>query len=300
MDEALAIVTYAEKRAAKRSPFKRQGALLHDLLSATDETDGFALTQASSAFNTVKATIENGDIIIHWNDKHLTKADGHNDLYFDDSDNRQARVQGLNSPNRKATACGGIMRAFEYDFLDGRTGKSRGKAIVPCSNLNAGALKAFDEDEDITFWRDKDMRQVTECLDFIGRYLSYMILLELFHAVDETNYQYLNYSSRRQAERYGNREITGHAAIPSAASSSATTTNELGLDKYSCIIQVVFVFIALLIFVCSTDRNGTWGCSIEVPSYQRHNYRNLPIPDTDAGVVTTAPAAVASPVSSAL
>ena len=104
-------------------------------------------------------------------------------MYYDNSDNRQGRVQVLNVAGRKATACGGVMRAFAYDFFDKTTGKTAGEAIILCSD-SGGALTAADPDTDLEFWRSKDLRTKEKGLDFFDRFLSYMLLHELMHVTD--------------------------------------------------------------------------------------------------------------------
>ncbi|KAF2175308.1 hypothetical protein K469DRAFT_756291 [Zopfia rhizophila CBS 207.26] len=230
MDEVSSMVTYAEKRAAQKSPYKRQGTLLQDLLNASDEDDAYVLTQVRSWFSQVKGTVADKDVVIHCDDKHLTKADGRNDLYYDNSNNRQARVQVLNSANRKSNACGGIQRAFEYPFLDKTTGRTGGKAIVLCSDSSVGALKAADADKDLAFWRDKDLRSVSRGVDFFGRFLSYMILHELMHATDGKQFPV---NPGGQAELYGYEKITGHAVGASGGEGPNSLVRLHNADSYA-------------------------------------------------------------------
>ncbi|KAF2791922.1 hypothetical protein K505DRAFT_376414 [Melanomma pulvis-pyrius CBS 109.77] len=227
MEEVEAILAYAENRASPRAPFKREGTLLQDLLNASKEDDNFKTCLTNELhtgwFAQARLEIAKLTIVIHCDDKHLTKTDGRKDLYFDNSNGRQARVQVLNHATRKPTACGGVMRAFAYEFKDKATGKRAGDAIVLCSDAG-GALTAADKDTDLKFWRDKDLRSMEQGLDFFNRFLSYMLLHELMHVTDH---------SQCKHELYGYKEITGNAVGQTGASGPASLVRLHNADSYA-------------------------------------------------------------------
>ena len=194
----------------------------------------------------VKKTINDNDLIIHCDDKHLTPTTGRKDLYFDNSNGRQARVQVLNVAGRGSTACGGVQRAFEYEFNDAKTGKVGGKAIVLCSD-SAGALKAAD-DKDLTFWRDKNLLSISAGVDFFSRFLSYMILHELMHASDRASCKYqchvfsttvrtnafkVPVNPGGKAELYGYQKITGHAVGATGDGGPSSLVRLHNADSYA-------------------------------------------------------------------
>lgn len=101
----------------------------------------------------MQKTLKSNNIVIHCDDKHLTKSTA--TLYYDNSNGRQARVQVLNNAKRDAKlgACGGIQRAFAYAFFDAKTKKEAGEAIVLCSDAKVGALLSANPTKKVCRYR---------------------------------------------------------------------------------------------------------------------------------------------------
>jgi hypothetical protein len=101
-------------------------------------------------------------------------------------------VQVLNVAGRGKTACGGVQRAFAYDFNNAKTQKHAGEAIVLCAD-KVGALTVANKDPtqgNIKFWKDRNLLSQQQGIDFLNGFLSYMLLHELMHATDHKQCEY--------------------------------------------------------------------------------------------------------------
>lgn len=83
---------------------------------------------------------------------------------------------------KTGNACGGALRGFEYPG-------PQGPVILLCSDSAKGALNAYEQVL-LGRWNeggnlmDTPVAKGPTGIDFLGRYLSYMMLHEVMHAVD--------------------------------------------------------------------------------------------------------------------
>jgi hypothetical protein len=229
--EAQEIANYAQWRTEEKSP--RFGNLMMDMLHASNEDDHIVLQRVRGKIipchnllehfaDPLKAVFKEVDnamkiptsaknhIVIHCDDDHLTKtAPSTPHLFFDNSNGRQARVQGLQRSDRKKDlgACGGFQKAFQYDFIYVKN-EMKAKAIVLCSDHSMGALKSAEPGKKVADYRNSNLAALSPGIDGVpGKILTTMLLHELMHATDSTAFPLM--PGGHPAELYGYKQITG-------------------------------------------------------------------------------------------
>ncbi|KAK3207700.1 hypothetical protein GRF29_96g78560 [Pseudopithomyces chartarum] len=203
------VLDYAVRRANSPEYIQEDGTLLQDLVGAPSERDQETLVHVASSFQAALSATgsaeDNGiGVIIHCNDNHLRyPTSGFSGVYFDTSEGRQAQVRMNRGPAPGRTGpCGDNLRAFAYPYS--RSDGMSGAAIVLCSIGAGSAFESSDKAGEVSLWRKQgNLSQSPEGLNTLGRYLSYMIIHELMHAIPAS-------LPDSKAEIYGYVAIAGH------------------------------------------------------------------------------------------
>ena len=186
------------------------------------------------------------------------------DLWYDNTgppgDQRRANIRLRNAPGRTRNACGGLLKAFAYEFISERTQAVAGTAIVLCNDRPAGRdapaalqshFKISGNTQYIGDFKDNALNNMAIGIDFLGGFLSHMILHEVMHATD---FNACKYNSRCHAcvvnklfnfdlvppmpepnalEKYGYQEITGHAIGQTGNTGPTAAFRQKNADSYA-------------------------------------------------------------------
>ncbi|KAI8939365.1 hypothetical protein NX059_003150 [Plenodomus lindquistii] len=224
------VLNYASKRAQKPEFIQADATLLQDLLGAPDEHDQATLDLVHKQFQgAIDTTGErqppDRGVLIFCSDDHITiPSDGFKGVYFDNGDGRQVQIRAK-APVPGATGpCKDNLRALAYPFGFKDGSQPGGTAVVLCSNWDGGALPSTQGiNGEITDWRTAgDLRTVSQGIEVLGRYLSYMIIHELMHVANLLQCPAV-LPDGNIGELYGYQNIAGHA--PGATGGNPPTAN---------------------------------------------------------------------------
>ncbi len=131
-------------------------------------------------------------VIIHCSDRHLTTIDAAQGVFRDLTPGRGSpRVQVSRGAGHTDNACGGQLRAFEYNF-------DQGHVIALCSDWDGGVLRSSNQLSTQKWRTNGDLRLAARApngLNMFETYLSYKILHELMHAANNRQCVYYRLSS---------------------------------------------------------------------------------------------------------